>query len=97
MEQESPGELSYVESHLLYCIAVSIILPSEGHLSFRKRDQSLIGYGNSMSVTRQVLQHLHWSAKRRLGINNPLELAKPYPADPQSDWLPPNVSIDREK
>ena len=28
-----------------------------------------------MGVTSQVLQHLHWSAKRRLGIDHPLELA----------------------
>src|SRR4029453_2353708 len=75
MEQEAAGELSYVECHLLYCIAVSIVFPSEGDFSFRERDQSLIGYSNSMRVARQVLQHLHWSAKRRLCIYNPLDLA----------------------
>src|SRR4030095_1819454 len=76
MEQESSGELSYVECHLLYCISISIVFPSEGHFSFRERDQSLIGDSNSMGVTRQVLQHLQWSAKRWLGVNHPLELAQ---------------------
>jgi hypothetical protein len=33
MEQESSGELSYVECHLLYCIAIRIVFPSEGHFS----------------------------------------------------------------
>src|SRR5215471_944091 len=75
MEQESAGELSYVKSHILHHVAISIVFPLEGHLSIRKRDQSLIGYSNAMGITRQILQHLQRSAKRRLCVNDPLELA----------------------
>src|SRR5215831_11622578 len=55
MEQEPSGEFFHAEGHLLHCIAVSIVLPLESHLSVCESNQPLIGYGYSMCVAGQIL------------------------------------------
>lgn len=74
MQEEPSDELHRVERRLLNLIAVLRISPTEAHSAILQAEQSSIGNRHSMGVSRQVPQHLLWSAERGFDIDHPFLL-----------------------
>jgi len=54
----------------------SIVLPSEGDAVVVGGDQTAIGYGYTMSVAREISQHLVWPGEGVLAVDHPLDTAE---------------------
>ena len=76
MEQEAADELDRVELHDAAAVAMSGVSPSEANLAVIETEESSVGDGNPMRVAGQILQHMLWSAERRLGVDHPLSPAQ---------------------
>ena len=74
VQQKASQELLDRKRHQLLFASVGIVFPAKGDLAIRKRNQSVVGYGNTMRIARQVIQNMVRSTKRRLGVDNPLLL-----------------------
>ena len=61
MEQESPDELVCREGHGFLLIVVAIVPPLEFHLAVFDTDDPMIGNGDPVGVTADVVDHLLWS------------------------------------
>jgi len=72
--QEAAKELFVAESHRAFLIVIGVVPPSKLHLGFGDRDNPMVGDGDTMGITSQVLQDVVWSAKGWLGINDPVLL-----------------------
>lgn len=73
---KTPQKLSGLERHLLLCIAMSVIFPTESNLSIGNRFYPVIGNGYFVRVTPKVFYHLFWSEKRLLGIHHPFMIVE---------------------
>ena len=74
MLQEAAEELCAVESHGALLAVIRIILPAEADLGFGDGENPMVGDGDPMGITSQVLQDVVWPAKRRLRIHDPIVL-----------------------
>ena len=72
MQQKAAQELINGYGHQFLPVAMRIIFPPKSHFAIGKRNQSMIGDGNTMCIARQILQHMIHAAKGLLGINYPL-------------------------
>lgn len=70
VQEEPSDELGRLESHGALC-AGTVILVAEGDLCVLERDQSLVGYGDAVSVAGQVLEYQLGSAERSLRVDDP--------------------------
>src|SRR5439155_21597269 len=70
VHEEAPDELADFERHRLPAARTvdSIVLPSERDAVVVGGDQTAIGDGHTMSVAREISQHLLWSRERVLAI-----------------------------
>lgn len=55
---------------------MAIVLPAEADPAAGQADETRVGYGHTMGVAAEISEHLLWSAKGRLGIDHPLDLAE---------------------
>ena len=74
MEQETADELIGLERHHFLLIVVGVVLPSKLDIAFVHCNQAVVGDGDTMGVTSEVVEHLLWAGERRLRIHNPLLL-----------------------
>jgi len=75
--KEKPAEkLVGREGHLALAVAVSIVLPGEGHLLALDPHQALVGDRHAVGVARQVREHLLGTAEGRLAVDHPLLVIK---------------------
>src|SRR5271157_4525029 len=76
--QEAPDELMRGQRHDLVAGGAvgAIILVSEGHPPVVAGDQSMIGDGDAVGVTREIGEHCLGPAERRLAVDVPLDLAR---------------------
>jgi len=74
VQQKTSQELLDRKGHQLLLASVGIIFPAKSNTAIRKRNQSVVGYGNTMRIARQIIQNMVGSTKRRLGVDNPLVL-----------------------
>ncbi len=72
MLQEAAQELLAGECRCALRIVVSVILPLKGHMGLIDGDDSMVGYGNTMSVASQILKHVFRAAEGRLGVDDPV-------------------------
>jgi len=72
MQQESTQEFVGCHGHLALLVAVGIILPSECDVAVDYGHETVVGNGHAMRIAGQILEYVFWSAKRRLGINDPI-------------------------
>ena len=72
MQQKAAQELINGYGHQFLAVGMRIIFPPKSHFAVGKRNQSMIGDGNTMCIARQILQHMLHAAKGFLGINHPL-------------------------
>src|SRR5216683_7359776 len=69
-------ELLRGEGHGALLAAVRVVLPAEGYLGVGDREQAMVGDGDAMDVTSQIVQHMLGSAEGWLGIDDPVLLGK---------------------
>ena len=74
MLEEPAKELFARESHGSLFVVIRIILPAEADLGFGNGENPMVGDGDAMGITSQVLQDMVRPAKRRLRIDDPIVL-----------------------
>jgi hypothetical protein len=72
MEEESPEELFGGHGHQPLFALVRIILPAEGDLAIGKAHDPVIGNGDAMRVSGQILEDMCGSSEGPLRIDYPL-------------------------
>jgi hypothetical protein len=72
VQQESPQEFVGSEGHLPLLVPVSVVFPTERHLAILEGNQAMVGDGDAMGVTGQVVQNIFGPAEGRLGVNDPV-------------------------
>ena len=72
VQQEPPQKLVSAHSHFPLLAAVSVVLPPKGDLAIGQLDQTMVGNGYPVRVSRQVVQYMLRAAEGRLGINDPI-------------------------
>ena len=107
MKQEPAQKLMRRNCHLPLLVVVGVILPAERDLTVGERKQAVIGDGDSVRVTCQVMQHVLWPAKRPLGVHHPvlneqrseelpemLRIVEPFKASIQIDFLAAECGLE---
>jgi len=84
VQKETAQELLGGQSHALFLIAMSVILPEEGDLVVVQGQEAVIADGDAMGVASQIGQHVVWATKGRLGVDDPL-LAEKWPQECAKD------------
>jgi len=77
VQQKPPQELICRDGHLPLFVAVCVI-PSKRDLIVLETHQAMVRDCHSMCVAGQIVEHVIWSTKRWLGINDPV-FAKQWP------------------
>jgi hypothetical protein len=67
MQQETSQELLRGERHLLFLIAVGVIVPAEGNLVVLESQETLVGDGHPMGVASEIAQHMLGTTEGWLG------------------------------
>jgi len=80
VQKETAQELLGRQSHALFLISMSVILPEEDDLVVVKGQEAMIADGDAMGVASQIGQHVVWATKGRLGVDDPV-LAKKWPQE----------------
>jgi hypothetical protein len=70
--QEPPQEFVSRESHLPLAVPMGIVFPAEGDLTVLEGEQAMVGDGNTMGVTRQVVKDVFRPAEGWFGVNDPV-------------------------
>ena len=78
MKQKAADELLSLESHQLLLVSLPVIFPAECDFAVFKPDQTVVGYGDPVRITAEIVQHLFRAAKRRLRIDDPFDLAAAF-------------------
>ena len=71
VQKEPPHELLGGQRQQPLLAAMRVVFPTEGDLAVGKAHQPVIGNRHPMRVASQVVQHVFWSAKGWLGVNDP--------------------------
>src|SRR5712691_2364963 len=75
VEQKSPDELVRREGHGFLLIVVAVVSPVKFHVAAFDVHQPVIGNGNTVSVTTDVVHHLLWSGERWFGVDDPFHVS----------------------
>src|SRR5216683_1720275 len=74
MLEEAAQELLRREGHGALLAAVRIVLPAKSDLGVGDREQAMVGDGDPVGITGQIVKDMLGSAEGRLGIDDPLLL-----------------------
>ena len=58
--------------HELLLAAMSVVLPAKGDAIVVESDETMVGDGNAVSVTSQIVEDVFWPTERRLSIDDPV-------------------------
>jgi hypothetical protein len=72
MKQESSDELVSRDGHRSHLVAAGVISPPEGNAFAIEGDESVVGDGDTMSITTEIADDLFRPAEGGFGINNPI-------------------------
>ena len=72
VQKEAAQKLLGRYGHQLLFAAMRIILPAEGNLTVGKGHDPMIRDGDTMCVPSQVMKNVQRTAKRRLGVYDPV-------------------------
>ena len=72
VKQESSDELVSRDGHRSHLVAAGVISPTEGHAFAIEADESVVGDGDTMSITTEIADDLFRPAEGGFGINNPI-------------------------
>ena len=76
VEKEPAKKLEGVEAHGSLNALVRVVLVAESDHAVVEGDQPLIGDGDTMGVSGEVLEHLLGTTERGLGVNHPVFVSK---------------------
>jgi len=76
VQQKASDELVGVEGHDLAAIVVSVVLSAKGDGAVPDLGQAGVGDGDAVGVAAEVVEHLLWPAKGRLGVDDPVDAAR---------------------
>ena len=76
MQQETANELVGRKRHHLRLAVMPIILPAEGDRRVGDTDESGVSDCDAVGIPAEIGKHLCRATERRLGIDDPLELAQ---------------------
>ena len=71
MEQKTSNKLNRIDSGLLDLFGFTVFV-CKGDLPIFKRDQPMIGYGNSMSVSAEIFKHIFGMFNWLLEVDDPV-------------------------
>jgi hypothetical protein len=86
MEHEATQKLFSGHRHLALLAAMGIILPTEGDLAVGNGQESVIGDGNAVRITGQVVEHMLWSSEGSFSVDHPI-LTKERPEEGMEGFL----------
>ena len=72
MQQETAEELIGGDRHLAFLAAVGVVFPAERDPAVLERHEPVIGDGDPVCVSCQVMQNVFGTAERALGVNDPV-------------------------
>lgn len=71
MQQEPAQELMVGKSHDAVLALMSVVFPAKRYAVFVDAKQAVVGNGDAMGVTGQILQNVFRTAEGRLGVDDP--------------------------
>src|ERR1700712_2174155 len=77
MDQEAANELISIQGHDLLAVAIPIIFPAEPDLAVVHGHQSVVGDGNAMGVSPDIVENLSRPRERPLGVDHPCDRRSP--------------------
>ncbi len=72
VQEETAQELIEREGHQFFLIVVSRVPPTKGDLAVSQRDQSMVGDGDAVSVTAEILEHILGAAEGWFRVDHPV-------------------------
>src|SRR5258708_36411131 len=87
MDQEPADELSGLQGHRLLAIAISVILPAEPDLAGVDGQQAVVGDGDPMGISADVVENLFRPGERPLRVDHPVGTTKRREMTPERRWL----------
>ena len=87
VQEESPQEFVGGEGHLLLLVPMGIVFPAERDLAVLEGEQAMVGDGDAMGVTGQVVEDVFGSAEGWLGINDPVLSKQGTEQSTKSLWI----------
>jgi hypothetical protein len=72
MEQEAAQELGYRDRQGALLIAMRGVPPAEGDLVLVERDQPMVGDGDPVGVTAEILQNMVGTSKGWFAVDHPV-------------------------
>src|ERR1700686_3618690 len=72
MQEEAAQELIQGYGYQFLLIVVSRVPPAKGDLAVGQRDQSMVGDGDAMGVTAEIVEHILGAAEGWLGVDHPV-------------------------
>lgn len=87
VHQEPAQELIRGDRHDLLLAAVRIIFPAKRHSIILDGNQSMVGDGDPMCITTEVVQNMVGTTEGRFGVNDPV-LSEQFPKKlAKTRWL----------
>ena len=72
MQEEAAQELIQGYGHQFLLIVVGRVPPAKGDVAVGQRDQSMVGDGDAMGVTAEIVEHILGAPEGRLGVDYPV-------------------------
>jgi hypothetical protein len=72
--QEAAQKFFARQGHGALLVVVSVVFPAKEYLGFVDRHNAVVGNGYAMRVASQIVQDVFGTAKRWLGVNDPVLL-----------------------
>jgi len=72
MKQEPPDELLRSYSDLFALITIATVSVPEGDQTILNFHDAVVGNGNAMRISAEIIKYLHRTIERCLGIHNPI-------------------------
>ena len=76
MQEKAANKFVGGKLHLCDAPLVTIVLPGEGHVLVGRRDEAMVGDGDSMGIAGEIMQDLLRPGKRALAIDHPVGKAE---------------------
>ena len=69
--QETPQKLLMRQRSCLLLVIVGVVFPLKGYVRIIDRDDSMVGYRNSMGIAGKILEYVFGPAEWWLGVDDP--------------------------
>ena len=74
VQKKTSNKFMSLQGHNFDGIIVPIIFPMKRDLALSKGQQTVIGNGDAVSITTEIIENLFWFTERRFSINHPFLL-----------------------